>query len=196
MQVVHFPHAGQCGESGLDRLGLDAAWHGIECQIEALAKQAPRSGDDHRRHHEAGDGIDPRGSGEGDRCSREHHAERHGRVGGHVKKGAADVRIALALEKQEGGERVDDDAQRGHCDHDRPGDRRRRLQPMDRLPGDAATGDEQQHRVGECCVNRRAAEAPGVSSRRWPAGQPTGPPSEQQAKNIAGVVARVGQQRQ
>jgi acetoacetyl-CoA synthetase len=45
-----------------------------------------------------------------------------------------------------------------------PGDRLRRLQPMDRLPGDAATGHEQEDRVGECRVNRRAAQAPGVSS--------------------------------
>ena len=143
VQVVHLAHAGQRGESGLDRLGLDPAWHGVECQIEALAKQAPGSGHDHRRHHEAGNGIDPRGSGEGDRRSREHHTERHGRVSGHVEEGAADVRVAVAFEKQQGGDRVDDDAQRGHCDHDGPGDRLRRLQPMDRLPGDAATGHEQ-----------------------------------------------------
>ena len=143
VQVVHLAHTGQRGESGLDRLGLDAAWHGVECQVEALAKQAPGSRHDHRCHHEAGDGIDPRRSGQGDRHSREHHTKRHGRVGGHMKEGAADVRVAVALEKQQGGERVDDDPQRGNRDHDRPGDRLGRLQPTDRLPGDAATGNEQ-----------------------------------------------------
>ncbi len=76
------------------------------------------------------------------------------------------------------------------------GHRRRIVEAPNRFPCDASDGHQQEHRVGQRRENRGAAEAVGAPRGRRRLHQVARPPREDQAKDIAEVVTRVGQQRE
>ena len=196
VEVVHLAHVLQRGQRRRDGLRIDATGHRVEREVHALAEQPPGARDDRGCNRNAHDRIDPGCSGDRDRGARDHDPQRDRRVGCHVEEGPADVGIVVTAEEEQGGERVDHHADRGHRDHRWAGDRLGGPEAVRRLPDDAAAGHEEQHGVGEGRVDGGPTQAPGVPPRRRPPGEPVRSPGEEQTDHVAGIVARVGKQRQ
>ena len=97
---------------------FDAARHTVERQIDAVARQAPATGQHHGRDDEADRGIDPQPSREHDHQRSNHHPERNTGIGRHVQIGAADIEVAMAAaHEQQRGAAVDEDAEGGDHHH-------------------------------------------------------------------------------
>ena len=143
VQIVHLRDAFQPGEIVSHLRKLDAARHAVEREVDAVARQPPPAPEHHSRNHEADRGIEPQPAGQHDDTSGNHHAERNARIGHHMQIGAADIQVAVAAaHEQQRGETVDGDAKRRNR-HDRPArDRRRAVEPVDRLDDDAADRDQ------------------------------------------------------
>ena len=67
---------------------------------------------------------------------------------------------------------------------------------MPRLPENRPARREQEHGVAQRCVDRRAAEAPGIAACGRPPREPTRTPRQQQADHVAGIVACIGHERE
>src|SRR5436190_23116158 len=84
-----------------------------------------------------------------------------------MQKSGSDIEVALAPgHEQQRRRAVDDDPDRSDDDDDHAGERLRRLEAADRLPGDPAGDDEQQDGVAERYEDRAAAESIGVAAGR------------------------------
>lgn len=109
--------------------------------------------------------------------------------------GAADVEVALAASGKENGRAgVDENADGGHRHH---GSRRHGLrvrQALDRLPAQAADGQQQQDRVEQRRQNGRTAQAIGEPGARRPLAEVVGEPGDGEAKHIAEIVPGVRKQ--
>ena len=164
-------------------------------QREAVAKESPRAPDDDRHDGEADHGVEPGPPGVEDHQPGDDHAGRNGGVGGHVQEGALDVDVALgAGGEQPCGDAVHEDADRGHDHHGLAGDRCRLTEALDRLPGDGADRDEQEHRVEQGREDRRALHPVSVARARGTLGQRHGDPGHHEAEHVREIVAGIGQQ--
>jgi hypothetical protein len=197
VQIVHLQDAVEPGQIVPDIGKLDAARHGIQREVEAVARQAPAARGDDESDAQAHRGIDPEPAGDHDHQRRGDHAKRHAGVGRHVQIGAADIEIAVAAaHEHQRGATIDENTKRRNPDHGRTRHHRRLAQTIDRFDRDAADRDQQQTGIEQRGQDRRAPIAIGMRLRRPPARQPGRAPCEQQRDHVGQIVDGVRDQRQ
>ena len=112
-----------------------------------------------------------------------------------MKISAADVEVAVSsAQEEQRREAIHDDADRGDHDHRETRDRTRLDQALHGFEPDRAYRDEQDHRVQQGRQDGRAAIAIGEARARPLACQRARGPGDQQRRDIAEIVAGVGQQ--
>src|ERR1051326_3569996 len=197
MQVVDGGDAGQRTEIIGDGVALDAGRHGMQGEIDRVPQYRPGADDDDDADREADRRIEPQPAGHQNEHAGKHDAQCHRGIGSEMQKGGPDIEGAQAPEKENQRCRaIDDDPDRGDDDDRHPGERLRRLQAADCLPGDPAGDDQQQDGIAERHEDRAAAEAVGVAPARPALAENRGAPRRREGEHVAEIVPGIGKQRE
>src|SRR5436190_2040282 len=195
MQVVDGGDAGQRPEIIGDGLALDAGRHGMQGEIDRIPQYRPGADHDDDADREADRRVEPQPAGHQKQHAGERDAECHGGIRGEMQKGGPDVEVVPAPgHEQQCRRAVDDDPDCGDDDDDHAGERLRRLEAADRLPGDPAGDDEQQDGVAERYEDGAAAEPVGVAAGGPALAEDRGAPGRRESEHVPEIVSGIGEQ--
>ncbi len=196
VQVVETDDTGLGEQAGLERLEINPAGGGMEGQIDGLGEKFPGAEKNQESDGDADQRIHDRPAREEHQATGHHHTERDTGVRRHVNEGAPDVHIVLAaLQKQEGGGAVDQDAHPGHDHEDTARDRSRFEKALDGFPENQRDPGDEKDCVDHSGLDAHRPEAIRESACGTPTLEPIAHPRQNEADHIREIVDSVGHER-
>src|SRR5438477_7336769 len=167
----------------------------MQGKIDRIPQYRPGADHDNDADREADRRVEPQPAGHQKQHAGERDAECHGGIRGEMQKSGSDIEVAPAPgHEQQCRRAVDDDPDCGDDDDDHAGERLRRLEAADGLPGDPAGDDEQQDGVGERYEDGAAAEPVGVATAGPALAEDRGAPGRRESEHVPEIVSGIGEQ--
>ncbi len=196
MAIMDRANAREFDQIILNRRKVDMTRHPVEGQVEGGLEELGRADQNDDRDNPRSQRIDPLPPRQRNHHTTHHHAHRHQHIRQHMEERALTIYIMIVMSPMEQLRRqaIDQHPHQRDNNHRLPRHWLRMQGPLNRFESEECRHAEQQTGIQQRGKDRGFAESIGVADAGTTTGQPDCAPGDQEAQDIAEIVARIGEE--